>query len=223
MNRRRLPNPCPDYFFALELTEEDRKRTETYLQNAKRAAERHAAWSVEEFLAALKTKITVRKVMDEDLPRAAQLTQKTNQFNLTTRRYTEQDLQGFRRSADLAVYIASVSDKFGDNGKTFLAILKKATPDTAEVDTFLMSCRVMGRFIEDQILDHLVRELRQQNVAKLRLHFFPTKKNMPARAMLDRLKGKIVSQEENGNTTWEYDLTQGSPVTQPAYAELMPR
>jgi hypothetical protein len=46
---------------------------------------------------------------------------------------------------------------------------------------------------------------------------------MPARAMLDRLKGKIVSQEENGNTTWEYDLTQGSPVTQPAYAELMPR
>ena len=89
-----------DYFFALESTEEDRKRTETYLQNAKRAAERHAAWSVEEFLAALKTKITVRKVMDEDLPRAAQLTQKTNQFNLTTRRYTEQDLQGFRRSAD---------------------------------------------------------------------------------------------------------------------------
>jgi FkbH-like protein len=212
-----------DYFFALESTEEDRKRTETYLQNAKRAAERHAAWSVEEFLAALKTKITVRKVMDEDLPRAAQLTQKTNQFNLTTRRYTEQDLQGFRRSADSAVYIASVSDKFGDNGKTFLAILKKATPDTAEVDTFLMSCRVMGRFIEDQILDHLVRELRQQNVAKLRLHFFPTKKNTPARAMLDRLKGKIVSQEENGNTTWEYDLTQGSPVTQPGYAELMPR
>jgi hypothetical protein len=60
-------------------------------------------------------------------------------------------------------------------------------------------------------------------VAKLRLHFFPTKKNTPARAMLDRLKGKIVSQEENGNTTWEYDLTQGSPVTQPGYAELMPR
>ena len=134
----------------------------------------------------------------EDLPRAAQLTQKTNQFNLTTRRYAEQDLQGFRRSAELlAVYIASVSDKFGDNGKTFLAILKKATPDTAEVDKFLMSCRVMGRFIEDQILDHLVRELRQQNVAKLRSsNFFPTKKNMPARATLDRLKGKIVSGRE---------------------------
>jgi FkbH-like protein len=211
-----------DYFFTLDSTEEDLKRAETYLQNARRTSERQAAGGIEEFLAALKTKVAIWKLTGEDLPRAAQLTQKTNQFNLTTRRYTEQDLERFRTSPDSEVYIASVADKFGDNGKTLLAIVKKTTPDTAEIDTFLMSCRVMGRFIEDQVLDYLAGQLQRQNVTKLRLHFSPTKKNMPVRAMLDRLKGKIVHQEENGDTTWEYDLTEGSPVTQRGYAELEP-
>ncbi len=100
-------------------------------------------------------------------------------FNLTTRRYTEHDLQRFRSSPESTVYIASVADKFGDNGKTLLAIVRKTTPDVAEIDTFLMSCRVMGRFIEDQVLDYLAGELRQQNVAKLRLQFFPRRRICP--------------------------------------------
>jgi FkbH-like protein len=85
-----------DCFFTLETTKEDRKRTEAYLANAKRAAERTAAPSIEAFLAGLRTKILLTRVRDEDLPRAAQLTQKTNQFNLTTRRYTEQELRALQ-------------------------------------------------------------------------------------------------------------------------------
>src|SRR5262249_45123442 len=101
-----------DYFLSLDSTAEDRIRTETYLQNARRAAERNAASSIEEFLSRLKTRIRIWRVTDEDVPRAAQLTQKTNQLNFTTRRYTEQELQAIRSAADSFVYIASVADVY---------------------------------------------------------------------------------------------------------------
>ena len=211
-----------DYFFTLESTAEDRKRTEAYLANAKRAAERSAAPSIDGFLTGLRTRIFFAPVCDEDLPRAAQLTQKTNQFNLTTRRYTEQELRALQASPDTRVFIASVADKYGDNGKVCVSIVRKEALDTAELDTFLMSCRVMGRFIEDQILDQLVKELRTEGLCKLRVRFIPTKKNAPARAFVERLQGgRLVSDEQNGAATWEFDIAKESPVTKAAYAELL--
>ena len=209
-------------FFTLESTEEDRKRTEAYLANAKRAAERTAAPSIEEFLAGLRTKIFLTRACDEDLGRAAQLTQKTNQFNLTTRRYTEQELRALQATPGAEVFIASVADKYGDNGKVLVSIVRREAPDTAELDTFLMSCRVLGRFIEDQILDQLVKELRADGLSRLRVQFIPTRKNAPARAFIERLRGgRLVSDDESGAQTWEFDIAKASPVTKPAYAELL--
>jgi FkbH-like protein len=211
-----------EYFFTLESTEEDRKRTEAYLANAKRAAERAAAPSIEDFLAGLHTKIFLTQAREEDLPRVAQLTQRTNQFNLTTRRYTEQELQALKTTPGTAVFIASVADKYGDNGKVLVSILRRQALDMAELDTFLMSCRVLGRFVEDQILDHLVNELRSDGISKLRIKFIPTRKNAPARAFLERLQGgQLVSADENGAQAWEFDISKASPVTKAAYAELL--
>lgn len=210
-----------DHFFAIESTPEDQQRTETYRQNARRDAEHDSTASLDDFLAALRTKITIWKLKDEDLARAAQLTQKTNQLNLTTRRYTEQDLQSFAASPESTIWVASVADKHGDNGKVFLAIVRRTAPATAELDTFLMSCRAMGRFIEDQILDHLARDLAAQGTTTLLLRCVPTPKNLPARSMIERLTCSVVSKDEHGNTTWACDLTKGSPVTRPAYAELL--
>jgi FkbH-like protein len=211
-----------DCFFTLESTAEDRKRTATYLANTKRAAERTAAPSIEEFLAGLGTKIFLTRAGDEDLPRAAQLTQKTNQFNLTTRRYTEQELRALQTTPGTEVFIASVADKYGDNGKVLVSIVRREARDTAELDTFLMSCRVMGRFIEDQILDHLVKELRADGLSRLRVQFIPTRKNAPARAFVERLEGgRLVSDNESGAQTWEFDIAKASPVTKTANAELL--
>jgi FkbH-like protein len=211
-----------DHFFVLEATEEDRKRTESYIANAKRAAERTAASSVEEFLAGLRTKISFGPLRDADVTRAAQLTQKTNQFNLTTRRYTEQEIQALRTTPGASVFIASVADKYGDNGKVFLGIVRGLSRDTAELDTFLLSCRVMGRFIEDQILDEVIRELRRQGIATLRVSFIPTKKNGPARSLVERLEGgRLVAEEESGAKTWEFDIANQSPVKKPPFAELL--
>jgi FkbH-like protein len=210
-------------FFTLESTDEDRKRTDTYLANAKRAAERTAALSIEEFLAGLGTKIFLTRARDEDLSRAAQLTQKTNQFNLTTRRYTEQELRELQSTPGSAVFIASVADKYGDNGKVVVSIVQRKAPDTAELDTFLMSCRVLGRFIEDQILDHLVKELRSDGLSRLRVRFVPTRKNAPARTFVERLQGGclVSSDSESGAQTWEFDISKTSPVTKAEYAELL--
>lgn len=210
-------------FFTLESTDEDRKRTETYLTNAKRAAERTAAPSIEEFLAGLGTKIFLTRARDEDLARAAQLTQKTNQFNLTTRRYTEQELRALHSIPGSAVFIASVADKYGDNGKVVAGIVRRKAPSTAELDTFLMSCRVLGRFIEDQILDHVVKELRSDGLSRLSVRFVPTRKNAPARTFVERLQGgRLVSSDaESGAQTWEFDISKTSPVTKEAYAELV--
>jgi FkbH-like protein len=211
-----------DCFFTLESTEEDRKRTELYSANARRATERTAARSIEEFLAGLGTKIFFTRACDEDLPRAAQLTQKTNQFNLTTRRYTEQELRTLQTTPGAAVFIASVADKYGDNGKVLVSILRRVAPGTAELDTFLMSCRVLGRFIEDQILDHLVNDIRAEGFLRLRVQFIPTRKNAPARTFIERLQGgRLVSDHETGAQAWEFDISKASPVTKPAYAELL--
>jgi FkbH-like protein len=211
-----------DCFFTLESTEEDRKRTELYSANARRAAERTAAPSIEEFLAGLGTKIFFTRACDEDLRRAAQLTQKTNQFNLTTRRYTEQELRALQMTPGADVFIASVADKYGDNGKVFVSIVRREALDTAELDTFLMSCRVVGRFIEDQILDQLVKELRADGLSKLRVLFIPTRKNALARAFVERLLGgRLVAAEESGAQTWEFDIARASPVTKLSYAELV--
>ena len=211
-----------DCFFTLESTAEDRKRTAAYLANANRAAERTAAPSIKEFLVGLGTKIFLTRAGDEDLRRAAQLTQKTNQFNLTTRRYTEQELRALQATPGTEVFIASVADKYGDNGKVLVSIVRREARDTAKLDTFLMSCRVMGRFIEDQILDHMVKELRADGLSRLRVQFIPTRKNAPARAFLGRLEGgRLVSDEESGAQTWEFDIAKASPVTKTAHAELL--
>jgi FkbH-like protein len=209
-------------FFTLESTEEDGKRTEAYLANAKRTAERTAAPSIEEFLNGLRTKIFLTRARDEDFGRIAQLTQKTNQFNLTTRRYTEQELRTLQTTPGAAVFIGSVADKYGDNGKVLVSIVRRVAPGIAELDTFLMSCRVLGRFIEDQILDHLVKEMRANGYSRLRVRFIPTNKNAPARNFIERLQdGRRVSDDETGAHTWEFDISKASPVTKPAYAELL--
>ena len=86
-----------------------------------------------------------------------------------------------------------------------------------------MSCRVLGRFIEDQILDHVVKELRSDGLSRLSVRFVPTRKNAPARTFVERLQGGclVSSDAESGAQTWEFDISKTSPVTKEAYAELV--
>jgi FkbH-like protein len=141
---------------------------------------------LESYLASLGTKLTIYKNDRSIIPRMAQLTQKTNQFNLTTRRYTETDIARFIDDERTTVFAFGVSDKFGDSGITGLCIVRIDGPDTAVIDSLLMSCRVLGRNVEYAFLDWLIAHLRDREINQVTAHYIPTAKNMPVEEFFDR-------------------------------------
>lgn len=160
----------------LGLTAEDRARTAMYAQERERKERQASAGNLEEYLQSLDMVMSVGLDDARHAPRIAQLTQKTNQFNVTTRRYTEADVRA--RMADPAWIVAhfSLADAFGDSGLVGVTMLR-LEGDTAEVDTLLMSCRVIGRRAETAFLDHLLDELAARGVRTVRAAFIPTAKN----------------------------------------------
>ncbi|MFX0125916.1 MAG: HAD-IIIC family phosphatase [Candidatus Hodarchaeota archaeon] len=192
-----------DYFLIANYTQEDVIKTQMYKQNVRRAELMKSTPSLEKYLQSLDTKIYVWKAKTSDVTRVSQLTQKTNQFNMTTRRYTELDIQNFMHSDDYDVYVIASEDKFGDNGKVATVILKKNKDNTAEIDTFLLSCRIMGRFMEDQILSYVEDQSRQDGIRKMKAYYIPTAKNIPAEDFFERMNYQII---RNESTVKEYIL-----------------
>jgi FkbH-like protein len=170
-------------FARLTLSEEDRQRQRHYAEQAARVGARSAAPSLEEFYRSLAQEVRVERLTRESAERAAQLTQKTNQFNLTTRRYTLPELLRIEDSGEAQVFTARVRDAYGDSGLTGLAILRE-TPSAVEIDTFLLSCRVLGRGVETALLSFVLGRARALGPRPLRGRFVPTRKNAPARDFL---------------------------------------
>jgi FkbH-like protein len=170
-----------DLFHQFALTEEDSQRGKMYAEEQQRKKVLSSAKSADDYIAELG--IVMRVSMNDEslIPRISQLTQKTNQFNLTTRRHTEADIQRFIADGGL-VFSGHVSDKFGDYGTVIVAIV---TPGKiATLETFLMSCRVMGRGVECAFMDHIARVLHERGIATLHASFIPTAKNKPTEGFL---------------------------------------
>ena len=164
------------YFPTLKLTTEDAKKTEQYQMEHQRSELKKSALSLEEYLKSLEMKLTIREIEENDITRAAQLTQKTNQFNLTVRRYTESDIRKMKNSPDHIIWIGELEDKFGSYGKVILAIVK-LEEKKAVIDTFLMSCRVMGRNVERDFLAYIEEELTRNGIKEIVGEYVPTQKN----------------------------------------------
>ncbi|MDB6110437.1 MAG: amino acid adenylation domain protein, partial [Pedosphaera sp.] len=135
--------------------------------------------SLGSFLAGLDLKVVIEALSDSQLTRTSQLTQRTNQFNFTTRRRTESELQAIRQNGKQEVFTVSVSDRFGDYGLVGAMILQPAA-NALVVDSFLLSCRVLGRGVEHQMLARLGRIALRHGLEVLDVHFLPTTKNRPA-------------------------------------------
>lgn len=175
---------CLDHLPRLEitsLTSEDLAKTAMYQEEARRKSKRQdltaSGGTVDDYLKSLNMKMTIGCDDATHLPRLSQLTQKTNQFNLTTHRYSEQDMSRFIDSPDTAVYHFSLADNFGDSGIVGLAIVEKSAP-SARLDTFLMSCRVIGRRAEQAFLDRIMESLQAQDIEQLVAEYTPTRKNV---------------------------------------------
>ena len=171
-------------FNILSMTEEDLMRGQMYLQHKKRIELEKTATNLDDFLKDLDIKIKIKKADKFTIPRISQLTLKTNQFNLTTKRYQEEDIRNFSQNDSMIVGCAQVEDKFGDNGITGVFIIKKENSSEWEIDTFLLSCRVMGREVEAGILGYLLQKAKNENVKKVKGKYVPTKKNKPCESFL---------------------------------------
>lgn len=165
----------------LSLTEEDLRKTQLYAEEQQRRTLQRSmsneAGGLEAYLRSLEMVMTVGIDDAKPLKRLAQLTQKTNQFNLTTRRYQEADVRRFIDADDWLVAYFSLADTFGDSGIVGLALAEQTAPDQARLDTYLMSCRVIGRNAETVFLNVVLENLARRGVRVVEAHFLPTRKN----------------------------------------------
>jgi FkbH-like protein len=191
-------------FERLTLSSEDRQRTEMYAAQKQRAGAEQNFQSKEDFFRFLEQEAELEPVSDLTLARISQLTQKTSQFNLTTRRYTEPQIADMAKKPDWQIFSIRVRDRFGDHGLVGVAIAHDEG-EQCEVDTFLLSCRVIGRTVETALLAHLAESAVQRGCKRLVGWFLPTKKNAPARDFY--LQHGFNRQEANGTgSLWTLDL-----------------
>ena len=167
-------------FQVLKITDEDSTRNKMYLEQRKRTELKTQVGNLQDFLKQLNISVKIKNADKYTIPRISQLTLKTNQFNLTTRRYQEEDIRKFSQDKDKIVECAQVQDKFGDNGITGVYIINKDNKLQWTIDTFLLSCRVIGRGVEDGVLSQIIEKARTEGVSKVRGEYIKTKKNKPA-------------------------------------------
>lgn len=173
-------------FEGATVSEEDRQRNVMYQQNQLRVSQMSAVSSVEEFLDTLEMKAEVDSLHSGNLSRVVQLLHKTNQFNVTTRRHTEQFIAALMNNPNWLVYVVRLKDKFGDNGIVLVAIVEVTGRD-ARLDTFLMSCRVIGRSLEQAMIGVITADLRQRGAQVLVGDYIPTAKNQMVADLFPRL------------------------------------
>ncbi len=172
-------------FNALSVSEEDRSRTSSYVAERERQSNLITVGSLDDWLRTLDLVVEVEELSTINLPRAAQLLNKTNQMNLQTRRMSEEEFVTWSREPGCKVWTFRVSDRFGDYGLTGLASLK-VTGNDAFVADFLLSCRVFGKKVEDAIFATLVSEARAMGASLLTATYLPTPKNNPCLQFLER-------------------------------------
>lgn len=192
-------------FERLALSDEDRERGRYYAEQRLRTELEQKAVSLEDFYESLQQEVEIALVTTPILNRVAQLTQKTNQFNLTTRRYNEQQIAAMVKDSDWGVYSIRVRDRFGDNGLVGVAITHKQGVDW-ELDTFLMSCRVILRTVETALLAFLVEKARAAGARQLFGWFISTKQNAPAKDFYPS-HGLTCTEQLNGKSCWRLDLS----------------
>lgn len=195
-----------EYFLTAGVTQEDKEKTKLYQQRKQREEEKKNYSSLDDYLQSLKTKITIERLKEADMDRAVQLVQKTNQFNLTTKRYTQKELQELKDKAGFDLWIAEVEDLFGNNGKTVLMIIEKGV-DRVKIDSFIMSCRVMGRYIEDSLLHEIEMYYFRQGYKKLLAQYVATKKNKPVEGLYERI-GYTLVEENDLEKDYEFSLVE---------------
>lgn len=195
-------------FDQIQVTKEDKKRTELYQQNVQRQRLHQESLTFTDFLARLGLEIEITQMKPEDLPRVSQLTQRTNQFNFTTIRRSESEIQQLCDSGVLECRVIHVKDRFGDYGKVGL-LLFSFDDDVLNVDTFLLSCRVLGRGVEHRMLSYLGETAQYRGLSKVNVLYQPTQKNKPAFLFLEGISEKFKQDKykQESDNSWLFQFS----------------
>ena len=188
-------------FDRVRVTEEDRRRAEMYVERAERSRAERAAGSLEEFLASLELEIEIGPMQPAEIPRVAQLTQRTNQMNVTLVRRNEADL----RSLDAECWTVRVRDRFGDYGLTGIMIFR-LPGDALLIDTLLLSCRALGRGVEHRMVAKLGEVALARGCGRVEIPFIAGPRNRPAELFLQSIGGGSLSAEQAAAVVYKAPL-----------------
>ncbi|MBV9302374.1 MAG: HAD family hydrolase [Acidobacteriaceae bacterium] len=202
------------YFESVIFSEEDLARANFYQDNARRVALQNQAGDVEAYLASLNMEITFQPFERIGRARIAQLVNKSNQYNLTTRRYTEAEVAALEQDPSCFTLQVRLSDSFGDNGMISVVICRPSSDDVWEIDTWLMSCRVLGRRVEDMVLREVLEHAGRRGIRKLIGVYRPTDRNQLVVDHYAKLGFTHIQAHPDGTTIWELDVATAS--VQPA-------
>jgi len=202
------------YFESVAFSEEDLKRAGFYQDNARRVTLQKEAGDIESYLASLSMEITFQPFDATGRARITQLINKSNQFNLTTRRYTEAEVEALERDPACFTLQARLVDAFGDNGMISVVICRQTDADTWEFDTWLMSCRVLGRRVQNAVLQEMLDHAFREGIRRLVGVYRPSGKNKLVEDHYAQLGFAKVASEADGTTRWELHVADAK--VQPA-------
>ncbi|MDE7390553.1 MAG: HAD-IIIC family phosphatase [Lachnospiraceae bacterium] len=190
------------FFEVTAFSEDDLKRNEMYKANAQRAAQQAAFENYSDYLLSLDMEAVIDDFIPVYIQRITQLTNKSNQFNVTTKRYTAAEMEEVFESNEYIRLYGKLIDKFGDNGVVSVVIGKK-DGNVLNMELWLMSCRVLKRDMELAMLDTLVEKCRQQGIETIKGYYYPTAKNAMVRELYKTFGFEKISEDEQGNTVWQ--------------------
>lgn len=193
------------FFESTAISDDDRKRAEMYRENSERTKFAAMYSDYREYLVSLNMRAQICSFDGLHMARIAQLTNKSNQFNLTTKRYTQRQIEQFSDDADYITLYGKLEDRFGNNGVVSVVIGRQEM-QVCHVELWLMSCRVLKRDFEYAMMDELVSRCIGRGIVTIRGYFYPTSKNRMVKDFYELMGFDKIEEDCEGNTIWEYHI-----------------
>ncbi len=195
------------YFEVTALSEEDSSRNAMYQANIARKQQELGFGDYREYLLSLKMTGTAKAFEPIYMARIAQLTNKSNQFNLTTKRFTQSEIEQFAADREYITLCGRLADRFGDNGVVSV-VIGRIEAAVLHLDLWLMSCRVLKRDMEYAMMDRVAEECRKRGIDVIRGYYYPTAKNAMVKEFYGNMGFTKIKEDAKGNTAWEFHITE---------------
>ena len=193
------------FFEVTTLSKDDLKRNEMYMQNAQRIKAEASFSNYNDYLLSLDMKGIIRSFEPVYYDRIAQLSNKSNQFNLTTHRYTVNEIEEIAKNDDYIALYGKLIDRFGDNGLVSV-VIGHIEENVCKIDLWIMSCRVLKRDLEYAMMDELVKRCKNKGINKIYGYYYPTAKNGMVKDFYSLQGFTKINEDEKGNTEWSFEI-----------------